>query len=250
MCEDLIELYGFSLCIPPLVWKPAITAKMICDQLAQNPNICTDALGLDMGCGCGIFALQLARLGAKTVLAVDLNEAAVKASQANWVRNQFPITSLVPILSNGFKNVPLIYRGKLNLIISNPPTQPAKYAAIHAPQRNQDYHWNEAGHDGRAILDSLIDDGLHWLKSQGQLIFSVSSRHGWKQTHERLDYLFQLGLIAQWQILDEAILPLEDFQQEYLDFWLTKHSSSDDLRIFLKDGRYYHHLRVISVTKK
>ncbi len=44
---------------------------------------------LDLGCGTGILALAAARLGAASVIAVDLEEAAAVSCQENVVNNQY-----------------------------------------------------------------------------------------------------------------------------------------------------------------
>lgn len=248
MCNSMIEVLGFSLHIPSLVWKPMVTAETICKYLIQDPEIFVDATTLDMGCGCGILALQMANLGAKTVVAVDLNQEAVQAAQDNWLRNHFPSQEIVPIVSNGFEQVPCVYQSQLDVIVSNPPTQPTKYSIPHSLQRESDYHWNEAGSDGRAVLDKLLEEGIHWLKPKGHMIFSTSSRHGWKQTHTRLDELLQAQYISSWRILHQSHLLLEGFQEDYLDFWLIR-QTEDDKRVFIKEGRYYHQFMIIEVTK-
>ncbi|MEO8609318.1 MAG: class I SAM-dependent methyltransferase [Chloroflexota bacterium] len=248
MCDTLVEMMGFSLCIPPLVWKPGITAQTVCQYLVRYPEMFSGATVLDMGCGCGILALQMANLGSKTVLTVDLSREAVQATQDNWLHNHFSSQAIVPIVSNGFDQIPRAYQGQLDVIVSNPPSQPAKYSEPHSPQREAAHHWNEAGVDGRAVLDSLIEQGIHWLKPQGRMIFSMSSRHGWKQTQARLDELLKAQHISAWQIVHQISLPLEGFQQNYLDFWLAQ-QTDDDVRVFLKEGRYYHQFMIIEVIR-
>ena len=54
---------------------------------------------LDYGCGSGILAIGAALCGAGTVMAVDIDPAAVLASQANAVANNVRITSGTPELA-------------------------------------------------------------------------------------------------------------------------------------------------------
>ena len=46
-----------------------------------------DSKVVDIGCGSGILAIAAAKLGAKDVIAVDLDEVAVKVAAENVARN-------------------------------------------------------------------------------------------------------------------------------------------------------------------
>jgi ribosomal protein L11 methyltransferase len=71
------------------------TTGMCLRWIAQHPG---QPSVLDYGCGSGILAIGAALCGAGTVMAVDIDPAAVLASQANAVANNVRITSGTPEL--------------------------------------------------------------------------------------------------------------------------------------------------------
>jgi ribosomal protein L11 methyltransferase len=72
------------------------TTGMCLRWIAQHPG---QPSVLDYGCGSGILAIGAALCGAGTVMAVDIDPAAVLASQANAVANYVHITSGTPELA-------------------------------------------------------------------------------------------------------------------------------------------------------
>jgi len=72
------------------------TTGMCLRWIAQHPG---QPSVLDYGCGSGILAIGAALCGAGTVMAVDIDPAAVLASQANAVANNVHITSGTPELA-------------------------------------------------------------------------------------------------------------------------------------------------------
>lgn len=74
------------------------TTGMCLRWIAQHPG---QASVLDYGCGSGILAIGAALCGAAHVVAVDIDPAAVLASQANAAANRVQITSGTPELAIG-----------------------------------------------------------------------------------------------------------------------------------------------------
>jgi ribosomal protein L11 methyltransferase len=74
------------------------TTGMCLRWIAQHPG---QASVLDYGCGSGILAIGAALCGAGTVVAVDIDTAAVLASQTNAVANGVHIVSGTPELAVG-----------------------------------------------------------------------------------------------------------------------------------------------------
>jgi release factor glutamine methyltransferase len=108
-----IEYLGLQLHVPPGVFAPTPTSDLL-------GNVVTDHAApglrvLDMGCGAGANAILAARAGA-TVFGVDVNPAAVEASQANAARNgvadrtEFAVSDL-------FETV----EGDFDLVVIDPP---------------------------------------------------------------------------------------------------------------------------------
>jgi len=74
------------------------TTGMCLRWIAQHP---AQARVLDYGCGSGILAIGAALCGAGTVVAVDIDPAAVLASQTNALANSVQITTGSPELAVG-----------------------------------------------------------------------------------------------------------------------------------------------------
>ena len=74
------------------------TTGMCLRWIAQHPG---QASVLDYGCGSGILAIGAALCGATTMMAVDIDPAAVLASQTNALANNVQMTSGTPELAVG-----------------------------------------------------------------------------------------------------------------------------------------------------
>ena len=92
------------------------TTGMCLRWIAQHPG---QASVLDYGCGSGILAIGAALCGAGTVVAVDIDPAAVLASQTNAVANGVRIASGTPELAVG----------SYALVVANILTTPLKVLA-------------------------------------------------------------------------------------------------------------------------
>lgn len=73
-----------------------------------------DDIVYDIGCGSGILSIVSAKLGAKSVLGVDLDPLAVKVSKENIVSNE--VDDIVEIKEGDLLEV---VSGKANIIVSN-----------------------------------------------------------------------------------------------------------------------------------
>ena len=75
------------------------TTRMCQRWIARNPP--RDQRVLDYGCGSGILAIGAAKYGAGEVDAVDIDEAAVRATDDNAAANQVTLRSGLPELAQG-----------------------------------------------------------------------------------------------------------------------------------------------------
>lgn len=80
------------------------TTRMCLRWIAQHPG---DQRVLDYGCGSGILAIGAAKFGAHTVVAVDIDEAAVQATELNATANDVTLQAGLPELAQGTFNVVL-----------------------------------------------------------------------------------------------------------------------------------------------
>jgi release factor glutamine methyltransferase len=121
---------------------------------------------LDMGTGSGIFALE-AKKFCKNVVAVDVNEEAVKLTRSKGVN---------AYLSDLFSNVD----GKFNLIMFNPPYLPLErdYCGIKFSVEDFNYINDVAlvgGKHGHETLERFFKRVRKYLDVDGKVLLAVSS---------------------------------------------------------------------------
>lgn len=75
---------------------------------------------LDMGCGSGILAIAAAKLGAKEVIAVDIDPIAVQTTASNATKNRVEIAAHEAAVSP---------KGQFDLVVANILSQPLKLLA-------------------------------------------------------------------------------------------------------------------------
>ena len=81
--------------------KDRVRTSTYASFIMNSPDLFTDAVVLDVGCGTGILSLFAARAGAKRVFAVDASDIAEKAEKivkANGFENviTYVVTSSIP----------------------------------------------------------------------------------------------------------------------------------------------------------
>jgi release factor glutamine methyltransferase len=112
---------------------------------------------LDMGCGCGIVALHLAKNGCN-VVAVDINEKAVENTIKNAKINGL---NLKCFKSDLFENI----NEKFDMIVFNPP---------YLPTKNESLAW-DGGKDGKEIIEKFLREAKNYLSKGGEIYLVMSS---------------------------------------------------------------------------
>ena len=123
--------------------------------IALLPAAATRAL--DLGCGCGIVALQLSQL-AEEVIATDISERALRYTELNAALNG--ITTIETRLGSMFEPVE---HEQFDLIASNPPfviTPRSETAAA--------YEYRDAGRTGDALMLEAVAGLRRHLSPSGQ----------------------------------------------------------------------------------
>ncbi len=171
---DLLTLPGV---FAPISDSHLLAEAVLHEQIGRGSAV------LDVCTGSGVLALAAATTGA-TVTAVDVSRRAVWTVRLNARRNDLAVRAL---RGRGFDPV----RGeRFDLIVSNPPYVPSTREGL--PTRGPSRAW-EAGHDGRAVLDELIDGAPDHLRPGGVVLLVHSSLIGEDET---LDRLHQAGLVG------------------------------------------------------
>lgn len=88
-------------------------------MLSRMPNLIKPGMDiLDMGTGSGILSIGAGLLGAKFILAIDIDPNAVRASEYNWSENQFPAETQFFLKEGGFDH-PEIENYSFDLVLAN-----------------------------------------------------------------------------------------------------------------------------------
>jgi release factor glutamine methyltransferase len=159
----------------PGVFQPRSDTWMLVDAVRAT-TLPSRARVLDVCTGSGAVAVAAALRGARSVTAVDLHRRSVWTARMNARVNGVRVRGL-----HGDLFAPVADE-RFDLITANPPYVPAPPGI--APQRG-DRAWN-AGHDGRAVIDKLIDGLPAHLRPGGVALIVQSSVTGTEQTLQRL----------------------------------------------------------------
>ena len=154
---------GFDLVIPPTVFHPKIfLTSAFFAQYLQSLDLRGRSV-IEIGTGSGILSLSAAKAGASSVLAVDINPAAVAAANDNAKRNG--LHQVKALQSNLFSSVP--EDDEFDIVISSPPSFSGE------PRDATDRAWH-AGPGYRDILP-LFDQAAQRLRPGGKMYLLLSS---------------------------------------------------------------------------
>jgi release factor glutamine methyltransferase len=161
---------------PPGVFRPRSDTWLLAEVLGGEADLRGSAV-LDVCTGSGALAVAAARAGAGEVTAVDVSRRAVLAARLNARLNRVRLRALrgdlfAPVRGHSF-----------DAIVSNPPYVPA--AEDELPRRGRSRAW-DAGRDGRALLDRILDEAPALLRPRGRLLLVQSSISGVATTLARM----------------------------------------------------------------
>ena len=143
----------------------------------QPPLVC-----VDLGTGSGAIGLSLAtELGRGDVVVwmTDCSTEALDVARANTAGVGRAAANVRLAHGDWFGALPTELRGRLALVVSNPP-----YVAVDDPQlepRVRDWEPATAlfgGRDGLDEIRRLIDQALQWLRPGGWLVIEIGATHG------------------------------------------------------------------------
>jgi len=159
-----VRIGDLNLVVPPTVFHPGIflTSRMFANYLR-----CTDLREFtvaEVGTGTGILALTAARVGARKVVALDINPAAVEAAAENAEAN-----GLSNIVETRVSNLlaAVDRNERFDIIISNPPS----FAGEARDMADRAWHAGPRYRD----LQPLFGQAFERLKDNGAMLLLLSS---------------------------------------------------------------------------
>lgn len=151
---------SYSLGRERLVIRPGVGVHPLDAVVRQALQILPPVAGravLDLGCGCGVYGLAAARLGADRVVLTDLDPRALRAARANARTNG--ITGLAFRCGDFFQPVG---EERFDLILASLPQTPAPRPIVAS-------RWG--GRDGLRHLRRLLVEAPRRLNPGGTLFF-------------------------------------------------------------------------------
>ncbi|SFA54539.1 release factor glutamine methyltransferase [Rhodococcoides kroppenstedtii] len=159
----------------PGVYAPQDDSRFLCDVMAVA-SAPLDARVLDLCTGTGVLGIQAALLGAREVLAYDINPRAVACVADNARRIGAEVDARRGTLTDALAERPF------DLVVSNPPYVPSP----NRPEGVGIHRAWDAGDDGRVVLDPLCDAVRELLTPDGTMLIVHSEFSGVPETLRRL----------------------------------------------------------------
>lgn len=142
---------------------------MMCTE-SLDKYVQKDMTVFDVGCGSGILAIVAAKLGAKNVIAVDLDETCVKVSKENVENNN--VSEIVDVREGNLLD---FVQGKADIVVAN-------IIAEIIVDMTKDLH-NYLDKDGIFICSGIISEKAKMveeaLSQNGFTIQEIKENNGW-----------------------------------------------------------------------
>ncbi len=157
-----------NLELHPEVYDPAEDSFLLIKAI----NVVKGNSVLEIGTGCGLIALECARVGAN-VVCTDINPYAVDLAKRNYSRNKSLIEGNFEVRKGDLFS-PIKQKEVFDVIIFNPPYLPTKKNELVGESGWFDVATN-GGIDGIIITNRFIDKLPFFLNEKGQAYFVFSS---------------------------------------------------------------------------
>lgn len=188
-----------SIELHPEVYDPAEDTFLLLESI----NVNKDDSVLEIGTGCGIIALEFARIGAK-VICSDINSFATALAKRNYQRNKSLIKGHLEVRSGDLFQV-VKNNEKFDVIIFNLPYLPTKKSDYTGGSGWFDIATN-GGVDGLALTKKFIEELKTYLKKQGRAYFVFSSLSDRKKLENILmEKNYGYKIVKSQKFLDEII---------------------------------------------
>jgi release factor glutamine methyltransferase len=174
MCMD--QFNGVRLRYVRGVYSPGNDSRLLAEVMASEDLVSSDVL--DLCTGSGFLAITAAKLGARSVTAVDISRRAVAAARMNAALNRVRVQ-----VRRGHLFYDLPDEARFDVIVTNPPWLPAASDAL--PPGGLKRAW-DAGRSGRVLLDRICRESASLLRPGGLLLTVHGSICGTAETEALL----------------------------------------------------------------
>jgi len=146
---------------------------------------------LDMGCGLGIIALALKKMGVPEVWAVDYHTPAINCVKQNAERHK-EFGAIHIVLSDLFENIPPNL--KFDLMIFNQP---------YAPQNSTKRRFGNDGKGGREVIARFFEQAISHMGNATKILMPYSEIAGIEHSPEVVSRDFGLYARSVFEYRDE-----------------------------------------------
>lgn len=174
------EFMSLPLYVDESVLIPRQDTEILVETALNLINKEKETRILDLCTGSGCIGISMAYYAPySNIIGIDISDSALKVAEYNAKINGVN-DRISFVKSNLFNEVPNSLKGKLDMIISNPPYIPTKDIKMlmkevreHEPSIALD-----GGQDGLDFYKLIIKDGKEYLKSGAILIFEIGYNQG------------------------------------------------------------------------
>lgn len=207
------------------VFKPTSTTNLLLKTVRQNVRGTINS-ALDLGCGCGIIAVALAKLvmPEAAVCASDISAKAVQLATHNAKSHQLSIDC-----RTGSMFAPWAEQ-KFDLIVNDVAAMAEPVARL--SRWYPPHIASAAGDDGSRWTVDILSRASEFLENQGQLFFPVLTLSNEHKILEMANAQF-----ANVELLAEEWYPLGSYLLPHLEFLLELRSSGK-ISIIKRDSRW------------
>ncbi|AWX56703.1 putative protein N(5)-glutamine methyltransferase [Brevibacillus brevis] len=188
------EFCGLRIIVDKGVFVPRQRTAFLARQAAAL--IRPKSVVLDLCCGSGAVGAVLAYLEHIELYATDIDPASVQCTRRN-------ITTAGGRVYEGdlFEPLPIILRGRVNVIVANAPYVPTKAIEFLPPEAriHEAKIALDGGTDGLDVQRRIVATAPLWLAPGGHLLIETSER----QTPQTVDIFTRCGLITRVTRSDE-----------------------------------------------
>ena len=190
---------NLSIKLHPEIYDPAEDTFLLLESIDVKKG---DSV-LEIGTGCGIIALNSARIGAN-VICSDINFFATALAKHNYQKNKGLIKGQFEVRCGDLFNVVKMHE-KFDVIIFNPPYLPKNRNDFTGGLGWLDVSIN-GGTDGLLLTKRYIEELKYHLKRHGKAYFVFSSLSDRKKLENILTKAnFKYKIVKSQKFLDETI---------------------------------------------